>query len=38
MMRLVFSAVKSPVEKLEMTTAHASAGHHRFSQLTYSSR
>jgi hypothetical protein len=34
MMRLVFSAVKTPVENPEITTAQTSAGHQIFSQRT----
>ena len=37
----VFSEVKTPVEKLEITTAHSRTGHHRASHFKfggYSSR
>ncbi len=34
MIRLVFSDVNAPVEKVEITTAQASAGHHCLSQRT----
>ena len=34
MIRLVCSEVNTPVENPEITTAHTSAGHHVFSQLT----
>ena len=32
MMQLVFSEVKAPVENVEISSAHTSAGHHYFSQ------
>ncbi len=35
MMRLVFSEVKTPVEKPEITTAHSRAGHHRASHFKF---
>jgi len=38
MMRLVFSDVNADVENPEITTAQASAGHQRLSQVTYSNR
>ena len=38
MIRPVFSDVKDEVEKIEITTAHASAGHQRLSRDTYSNR
>jgi hypothetical protein len=38
MNRPVFSDVKAEVEKSEITTAHATAGHQRLSKGTYSNR
>jgi hypothetical protein len=38
MIRPVLSDVKAEVEKTEITTAHASAGHQRLSKDTYSNR